>query len=178
MRLYRAFPYDAKASPDEAGGALFRPRGGRGRIDNPDHYRTFYASSEPQGAVSEILGRFPDWSEDDLDFDLTRRHLQAYELSGSQGYYDLDDAAHLLELALRPSQVVSRDREVTQAWALRVFNRGNHDGISWWSYYKPEWRVVGLWNLAHLKPVGKPERLSLAHPAVRLAAKEIARVIR
>ncbi len=182
MTIYRVFPYDPGAVPDEPGGALFRPHGGHGRIDNPDRYRTLYASSHAQGAVAEAFGRFPEWTDETLLLHGTRRALQAYELderaAGVPAFYDLDDAANLLSAGLRPSQVVTRDRKTTQAWAMQFFDRGERDGVAWWSYYQPDWRSIGLWNLDRIRPLGAPEPLTLAHPAVRAAATEIARILR
>jgi hypothetical protein len=182
LRLYRVFPYDSGARPHEPGGALFRARGGYGRIDNPERYRTLYASSHPEGAVAEALGRFPEWTADVLWGTAGPRALAAYDLedreSGAPRYYDLDDAANLLSQGLRPSRVVTRDRQTTQAWALRIFEQGSDDGVAWWSYYVPEWRSVGLWEIERLRPAAPPEPLSLTHPSLRLAATAIARIVR
>jgi len=182
LTLYRIFPFDAAAGAGAPGGALYRPRGGYGRIDNPERYRTLYASSDPQGAVAEALGRFPEWTTAVLDVNGVRRALATYELRDREGgaprFYDLDDAANLLARGLRPSQVVTRDRRTTQRWALQIFDEGSHDGAGWWSYYQPAWRTVGLWKIEDLRVLGTPEPLTLAHPAVRLAAREIARVVR
>ena len=58
---------------------------------------------------------------------------------------------NLQNLKVRPSRVITRDRAVTQSWALKVFKGGKSAGISWWSYYNPDWSCVGLWDLSKLK---------------------------
>ncbi len=44
------------------------------------------------------------------------------------------------------ADVVTRDREVTQAWARAIFECGQFAGARWWSYYNPDWSIVGLWR--------------------------------
>lgn len=181
MRVFRVSPRIAEATPEEPGGALYRPRGGYGRIDNPNRYRTLYTSSHAEGAVAEAFGRLPEWNDATFVRGGVRCVLQYFDLDekgSSVGYYALNDAAHLVAQELRPSQVVTRDRRTTRAWALRIFEAKDGDGVAWWSYYKPEWYTIALWNLAHLQIAGEPEPLTTAHPAVRAAAKEIARIIR
>jgi hypothetical protein len=119
-----------------------------------------------------------------------RLALATFELPSSVRILDLDDAAVLLERGLRPTDVVRRNPAVTRAWALRIHQersggssggkggRGGRrwDGVRWWSWYRAEWPIVGLWDgtvdLVDVQP------LTLSHPSVQEAAGLLARVIR
>ena len=74
-----------------------------------------------------------------------------YALPDENLVCDLDDPRRLLELDLRPSDVVTRDYERTRSWARRIREQGKWTGVSWWSYYDPRWASVGLWNTSGLK---------------------------
>ena len=182
MILYRVFPYDEGAAKDEPGNALFAPRGRAGRADNAGVYTALYCGSTPEAAVAEAFGRFPVWNASMLRRPDGRRYAIAgidcnAQDAGGFVYYNLDDAAHLVDESLRPSQVVTRDRSVTQAWALRIFEKRGYDGVAWWSYYKPEWRSIALWNRARLRLHDVPIALSVNNAALRSAAREIMRPV-
>lgn len=153
-RLYRVFPWLEDAAPGEPGHPLYVPRPqGHGRVDNPDHYLALYASDDPDGAIGEAFGNHSLWTTDLLrgqpSLPRSRRALAVIDASAAT-VADLDDPATLLERELRPSQVVTRTREVTQGWALRLFREGRWAGVRWWSYYDPGWGSFGLWDVAAL----------------------------
>ncbi|HEY6485823.1 MAG TPA: RES domain-containing protein [Candidatus Cybelea sp.] len=176
MRLYRVFPFDAEAKSSEPGGALFAPRNGTGRIANPKLYTELYVSSTAAAALSEAFGRFDTWTEEMLAGPDRPYALATYELKDDRvAVCDLDNAARLLAYDLRPSEVVARDRTVTQAWAGRIYRSGKWAGISWWSRYDSRWRSLGLWNLSHLRLSDLPELLTIRHTAVREAAELLPR---
>ena len=175
--LYRIFPFDPSADEGEPGHASFAPRSNYGRVDNADRYRVLYCSSDPAGAVAEAFGRYPVWDADTLRRVDGRGYAIARFTTQAERVIDLDDAATLAAHDLRPSNVFTRNRDVTQAWALRLFDAGIFDGVAWWSYYKPEWSSVGIWNQSVLR-LAAIERLSLRHEAVVEAAREIVRIVR
>ena len=76
---------------------------------------------------------------------------------------------------LRPSQVVTRDRSVTQAWARKVWEEGEWSGVRWWSYHDPRWTTLGVWTTTTLTVAGV-EDLSATHPAVIEAAEVMLRL--
>jgi hypothetical protein len=78
---------------------------------------------------------------------------------------------------MRPSAIVTRDRAKTQAWARSIFESGRYAGASWWSYYSPDWIVMGLWNRSAVTTTTVPEILSPNSNAVREAARTIVREI-
>lgn len=180
--LYRVLPYLGSARPGEPGHPLFvPPSSGSARVDNPGVYDTLYAGDDPAGAVAEAFGWATTWQSALLrgppSLPASVRALATYEFAASTVLCDLDDAPRLVQLALRPSQVITRDRGVTQAWALTLFGRGEFAGVRWWSYYDSGWGSFGLWDTATLA-VTQVSELTLDHPAVIEAAHVINRIIR
>lgn len=84
---------------------------------------------------------------------------------------DLDDPRALMERDLRPSRIVTRDREITQRWARDIHSEGRWIGVSWWSFYDPAWASMGLWEHDSLAVTEHPEPLTADHPAVRAATE-------
>ncbi len=179
MNLYRVIPYDPSAAPTERGGALFVPAANRrNRIDNPDLYDTLYLAGAPEAAIAESFGRSPIWTAETFLYASGRPYsLVTYSLPDDIRIFDLDDIDALRSVGIRrPSAVVTRDRVRTQAWARTIFESGQYAGASWWSYYSPDWIVMGLWNRAKLTMI-TPETLSPNSNPVREAAKTIVRQI-
>jgi len=180
MTLYRVFPYDPSAAENDEGGALYvPPPSTSGRIVNVDLYRELYFAKQPEAAAAEQFGFLFTWYPSDFVHAGGRPYaLTTYDLGDSVRVLDLNDTAALSRAGIkRPSQVVTRDRRVSQAWARAIFEHGGHSGVSWWSYYCPDWAVCGLWDISSLRHVGPPEMLTTSHPAVVAAAKSIVRQI-
>jgi len=177
LTLYRVFPWDPSAGATEPGGALFRAFGGSGRIDNPALYRVLYAAREPECAVAEIFGAFAPWRNEMLVHRDGRPYaLAEIELRTRTPIWDMNDARHLSILRLKPTDVIRRNLEKTQAWAARVWELGKYRGISWWSYYNPDWTAFGLWDVRGAA-VTEVLPLTLATPALQAAAAAIVRPI-
>jgi len=87
---------------------------------------------------------------------------------------DLDDARELVRRSLRPSAVVTRERTVTQRWALAAFQEKRWAGVRWWSYYDPRWGSFGLWHSSKLRAM-QVTPLTADHPALIEAATVLAR---
>lgn len=131
-----------------------------------------YLSDAAAGAVAEGFGRLTPWTGLMLrapGMPGAVRVVARYELGDSARVLDLDDPASLADLGIRPSEVVTRDRGVTQAWARKAFATKRWAGVRWWSYYDPRWFAYGLWDRRELKVAGI-EPLSLDHPAIVQAA--------
>ena len=171
--LYRVFPWSPAARDGEAGHPRFVPGISGGRIDNPDHYLALYLSDGAGGACAEAFDYRPAWDKAMLrgspSLPGSVHALATYTLDPRISVCDLDDAVRLVELDLRPSHVVTRDRAVTRAWALRIFGERRWGGISWWSYYDPRWSSHGIWAIDALT-VDDVEALTLDHPAILEAA--------
>lgn len=179
--LYRVLPYLSNAPSGEPGHPLFVPTStGANRIDNPASYDTLYLGDSPLCAVAEAFGWAPRWNAGLLRgspaLPGSDRALVQYELDDHAQICDLDDADRLTALRLRPSRVVTRDREVTQTWAMKLYDGGQFAGVRWWSYYNPDWGSVGLWDTAALT-ITNVVVLTADHPAFVAAAAEIIRTI-
>lgn len=186
MLVYRVFPYLPTAKPGESGGPMYlhRPQG-RGRLDNPADYDTWYFGITPETAIGEAFGDLAVWREEMFEFPSlpgARRALGVFEIPDDTAVLDLDDARNLLDRGLRPTQVVARNRPTTQAWALRIFNETGPDGsrrwagVRWWSFQRPHWTVIALWVTAGAAPIHsclRVETLTIDHPAVVDAARSL-----
>ena len=171
MRLYRVFPWLPRAAAGEPGHPLYIPEpSGAGRADNPNDYRALYLSGAEAGAVAEAFGTLKLWTPRMFarpDLPGSTRALAAYEIGDDLAIFDLDDPDALKSLDLRPSQVVTRDRDVTQRWALAVYRQARWSGVRWWSYYDPRWYSYAVWNISGLRPVTRGVRaLSLDDLAI------------
>lgn len=180
MLLYRVLPWLASAAEREPGHTLYVPEpSGSGRADNAGRYRALYLSDAAVGAVAEAFGNLKLWTPgmfERPDLPGSVRALATYELASDVQIFDLDDADSLKALRLRPSDVVTRDRAVTQGWALAVFERGTWSGVRWWSCYDPRWHSYAIWDVRRLTPAtGSPRALTLDDPAVIEAAEVLRR---
>ena len=157
--LYRIIPYDQNAAPNDRGGALFVPAGGANRIDNADLYDVLYVATTPVAAVAEAFGRIPLWTPGTFVHGSGRPYrLVKYEVPAGLALFNLDDVDALKTIGVtHPSSVVTRDRAKTQAWARTIFELGRYAGASWWSYYSPDWTILGLWDRSAVKVVGSPK---------------------
>ena len=177
MILYRCFAWDERAGPAGPDGPLWFPRiyQGEGRHDNPDRYGCLYLSASPLSTVVEQLARFR--GQRLLPSMLRRRGLPLavadLELDENAGIVDLDDPAVLRRERLRPSQVATRDRSVTQAQALALHERHvEAAGLQWWSTYEAQWMNVTLFDRAASQlRVRGVRALTLEDPAVLEAAE-------
>lgn len=148
---------------------------GGGRVDVPGR-AVLYLSSAAAGAVAEVFATLGSWTPQMFESQArprARRALARYELAESARVLDLDDPVTLRELGLRPSEVVSPDRALTQRWATAVDDR-RWAGVRWWSYHDSRWYSYGLWDRTQLL-VNGVEPLSLHHPAVMEAATVLRR---
>ncbi|MGH8957810.1 MAG: RES family NAD+ phosphorylase [Acidimicrobiia bacterium] len=178
--LYRVFPWLPDARRGHPGHPSFVPGGGAGRIDNPEHYLALYLSDGPGGACAEAFFFKTVWDAKMLrgspSLTGSVQAIATFELDPGTQICDLDDASRLVALGLRPSHVVTRDRNVTQAWALSIFQQQNFGGIRWWSYHDPRWGSHGVWATSNLELQGV-EALTLGHAAVSEAAAVLNRRI-
>ncbi len=180
MKLYRVFPYDTGASPNDGGGALFVPApSGSSRIDNPDLYRVLYAATEPQGAIAETFGRLAVWRRATFVHSSGRPYaLATLEAPDELQLFDLNDVETLQRIGIaRPTDVVTRDRTITQAWARNIFELGGFSGARWWSFYNPDWSIAGLWTHDRVTLVRSPQILTAEGPIIREAAATIVRQV-
>ena len=99
--------------------------------------------------------------------------LARLELEDDSQLVELDDPRILVRTRLRPSQVATNVRAVTQAYAARIFDE--HPvaaGLRWWSTLEASLANLTLHERA-AEALGllDVERLTLEHPATREAAE-------
>lgn len=177
-RLFRVFPHNPQAPPGSPGHALFVPRDlqGGGRHDNPDLYGVIYLSEEPIAGIAEHIAHLRGQRLDDADLDRAGLRLALVELDVPLGSrcHDLDEPKTLTKVGLRPSEVATRNRAVTQKWAARIYRaRRSIGAIRWWSTLEASWHHVTVYDrmVGRIAQIGPPERLHGQHPLVRLAAE-------
>ena len=179
MQAFRVFPWVRGARPERPGHPLYvHSDQGAGRLDNPSLFHVLYLALQADGAVGEAFGGLTVWRPEMLAMPMvpgSERRLGRYELADETPLLDLDDARALVERDLHPTQVVTRDRAVTQTWARRAFEEGRWSGIRWWSVLRPEWTVLGLWAWQGNVEARGVEELT-RHPALEEAARVLARV--
>ena len=151
MRLYRVLPWDVSANPEESGGPLWFPREfqGPGRHDNPDAYGALYVSADAVCAVAERLASFRGQDITPLHLTHSGRALALAEIDllDEEPVLDLNDPQVLVEEGLRPSQVATMQRRVTQRFALDLFQRySDLAGFAWWSTLEASYRNVTLYD--------------------------------
>ena len=181
MKLYRIVPYVKTADPHAPGGPFYIPSQGVSRLDNPELYDVLYLCEDPVGCVAEAFGRLPIWSQAMLkgpqQLSGSVQSLVTFgRRSSARGICDLDDAAILQERSLRPSHVITRRYEVTQAWAKAIFSEQRWSGARWWSYYEAAWSNVGLWDRTGLK-VESIEPLRMRNDVLARAAEELSKPV-
>lgn len=176
MIVYRCFAWNraAAAGPDTP---LWFPQQyqGRGRHDNPDVYGVLYATVSAAAALVETLAQFR--GQRLLPSMLRQRGLPLalaqIELTDTAQILDLDDPRTLVRERVRPSQVATRNRLVTQPQALRLYRR--HDDVaalSWWSTHEASRPNLTIFDRAAraLRLAGVQE-VSLELPEVAQAAE-------
>lgn len=158
------------------GGALWFPRlqQGGGRHDNPDLYGCLYVAEEAVSAVAELLAPFRGTGK--LLPSMLVRYgkplaLAALELEDRVTVVDLDDPSTLIATDLRPSQVATRRRAVTQRQAAEVYeSHPEAVAIRWWSTLEASWINWTLFDrAAGTLELGAVEELTTDHQVVNEA---------
>lgn len=178
--LYRVFPHVPSAGVDQPGHPTYVHHDqGSGRWDNPDLYRALYVATTAEGAIGEAFAHLSRWRSSMLDFPSvagSRRDLVTYELDEeSEPILDLDDPRSLLDRAIRPSEVVFRNRPHTQQIARDVFGEGKWSGLGWWSMHRPQWALRVLFGAGAVQ-MAEVESLS-GHAALVAAGSRLAKVM-
>ncbi len=177
MRLWRVLPLDKSGKVDGPGGPLWFPREqqGVGRHDNPDLYGCLYVSEVAVSAVAEQLAPFRGTGAL-LPSMLVRfglpLTLASLALPDKAPVIDLDDPVALRAEGLRPSQVATRQRSVTQGQAAEI--HASHPAaiaIRWWSTLEASWINWTLFERASAKlELESLTELTIDNPVVSEAA--------
>lgn len=155
-----------------------RERQGTGRIDDPASYTVLYAATTRPAAIGASLARYPVWSPVLATVPRLPRAVRAVAALSIEGgaVLDLDQPRTLGDRGMRPSTVVTRDRDVTQAWARAIFAEGSCAGVSWWAELDSRWAIVGIWDLRSAR-VTNVRPLRMDDPDVVEAARRLGRRI-
>jgi hypothetical protein len=178
VTLWRLLPWIRDALATDPGGALWFPRElqGHGRHDNPLRYGCLYVTEQPVSAVAEALAPFRGTGEL-TDAMLLRGGLALtlaeMRLGDTAELVDLDNPQVLADVRLRPSEVATYERAVTQAQAERIFDeRPDAVGLRWCSTLEASLINVTLCDRAAARlRFTQATPLTLAHPAVVEAAE-------
>jgi hypothetical protein len=105
----------------------------------------------------------------------TVKALVELELDDTVRLVNLDDPSQLVKRRIRPSQVATLRRAVTQGLAASLFEEGA-GGLLWWSTLEAEWTNVTLFHeraVGKVTLVGSPRKLSLGMSEVQNAAAHL-----
>lgn len=181
MHLYRVFPFVKTSKIGQVGHPLYVvPNLGTGRINNPDLYQVSYWAKQKECAISETFGGFRKWNKNTFkgkpNLPNSTYAIATASVPDDFEYFDMDDLKNLSVLKLKPSRVVTRNQDETQAWAKSIFENSRTNGISWWSIYWPEWQSLGLWNIEQLT-IEDIEILTNKNPEVIQAANTMNKIL-
>jgi hypothetical protein len=134
-----------------------------------------YLAEEPVSCVAELLAPFRGTGR--LLPSMLVRYgkplaLAALELEDGRTVIDLDEPSTLIATRLRPSQVATRKRTVTQSQAADVFeSHPEAVAIRWWSTLESSWINWTLFDRAESAlGLGEVAELTLGHSVVLEAA--------
>jgi hypothetical protein len=173
--VYRCFAWNRAATDGPDTPLWFpRPYQGGGRHDNPLVYGVLYVTGSAASALVETLA---DFRGQRVVAAMLRQRglplgLAEIELDDQAEVVDLDDPRVLVRERLRPSQVATRQRGVTQGQALRLYERHPQAaGLGWWSTHESSWPNVTVFDrAAELLRVREVRALALDDPDVAEAA--------
>lgn len=180
MELFRVFDWDGASLGRAEGGPLFiaRARQGSGRHDAPAKYGAWYCSRSAVSAVAEGIQYLRGHALADADFHRAGGIVKAVvglRFDDGLEIVDLDDPSQLVTRRIRPSQVATLRRSVTQGIAAALFEEGAI-GFEWWSTLEAEWTNVTLFHeraLPHASVSAPPRMLSRKLPELQQAARHL-----
>ena len=177
LTLWRAFPWDPAAAPGDPFSPLHIQSGQTsGRFDLHDRPPVLYLGESAEHALGELLQGFRGRTIGAPHLKRRDRPLAVVDVrvpaGVADGIVDCTDPAALARHHVKPDQLASHDRGVTQAIARRLHESGV-PGFRWWSVLTGDWHNVVLFSdrvSASALHVGKPEQVTLAHPALARCA--------
>jgi hypothetical protein len=175
--LYRLFSWDGHAREAEEGGPFYVPRlaQGQGRHDIPERDGVFYASLNALSAVAEWVQFFRGREVTPDHFKLASGRVKALAtltLSDKSPLVNLDDPKILVDCDIRPSEIITHNRNVTRLISSRLFDAG-YPGFLWPSSLEGAWINATLFQSrvqTSLTLTGDIRPLELSMPEVQEAA--------
>ncbi len=185
MELYRVFvwdeavknPYKVGATRFREGAPLYVPKDyqGDGRHDIKED-AIYYCSKEAISAIAEGIKDYRNLSINDDDFrrpNKSRLALAKLALDDKAKLIDFTDANQLVKFNMKPANIATHEREITQALSNSVYNMGA-GGFVWWSTLEATWSNVTLFASRvknKIKIADNIEPLNVKMKLVREAAK-------
>jgi hypothetical protein len=177
---WRVFPWDPDAAEGESFSVGWVPRSqGQGRFDRPGvPGGVIYLAESPVHAVAEMIQHYRGQRLNAPDLRMSGHALALARVEIPEPFgarlADLCHPAILLELRIRPDETASASRRITQPIAARVHTAG-YVGLRWWSALRGEWHTLVLFRdrLGRALRLHEPETLTLSHPVVLDAAREL-----
>ena len=178
--LWRVFPWNADAEAGEPFSPQWVPPSqGQGRFDLPGAPGgVIYFAETAAHAVAEMIHHYRGQPLDQSDLVMAAHPLALVRVAIPsellERLADLCDPNLLARLAIRPDETASAERRTTQRIAARLHADG-YGGLRWWSALRGDWHTVVLFR-DRLDPrmvFEDPERLTVSHPAVREATREL-----
>lgn len=189
--FWRVFPWNAAAAPGEPFTPQYvLPTGVQtgGRFDLSNVPTLYVALDNPAHAVAEVLQALRGRRE------IRKSHLRR-KVRGRGGVFhplsivetwipneiydrlpDLGNPETLVRFSIRPDDLASQDRGVTQRISRKLHDDLGLQGFRWWSAFRGEWHVGVLYmdrvDRFALR-YGTPHPLTLEHPLVQAAADEL-----
>jgi hypothetical protein len=192
--LWRVFPWDVNARDGESFSVRSvapAHRQNYGRFDLNGRPLVLYLAETPAHGVAEVLRGLK--RNPAMAFDPDRHRITASDLQGSgfprslvqarlppaiaDRIPDLAEGDTLSRFGVRADHLSTNMRAVSRRAARRIHSHPDGvPGFSWWSAFGGDWHVVLLFlDRAELADIefGSPEILTINHPAVMEAAREL-----
>ncbi len=152
---------------NRSGGPLYVPRDkqGNSRHDIPQLTGVLYTATTPQSPLAETIKFYRGQTITDRFFIVRKefhKALVSLDLEDKMPLADLGNAAFLVKRNFSLSESVSRDRQMTQKIAERLYNE-EFSGIRWPSTLNSSWTNVSLFAdrcQRHLSIVDQPKKLT------------------
>lgn len=172
ISIYRCFTHDINVTNNyNRGGPLFIPRirQGSGRHDIPALDGVLYGSLNKVSSIAEYLRGFMNnkvsLTELKEFFELKDDNFKSVaklNITKEVKILDLTEPDNLVKLNIKPSDMATHTRQITQDISAKIFTQG-YDGFLWWSVLESRWTNVTLYEL-RIKDkieIGNIEKLSI-----------------
>ena len=168
---WRVFPWDPGAKLGEPfSPSYIHPNQGSGRFDVAGKLVVYLAETAVH-AVAEKLQRFRGQKLDRRDLVESGKTLALVKCQVPKiRLADLCDPAVLVQHAIAPDVLASRDFAKTQRVAMALDKEG-FSGLRWWSALSGDWHTIVVFE-GEIE-YGKPEPLTIGHQAVQEASEAL-----
>ena len=144
--LFRVFNLSAakKNSPFE----IDIHKQGKGRFDIIHKDTVIYLSLQKISAIAECILHLRNMNLNNRDFEVgedTVKTLAEIRIIKKLNTADLNDIKDLERYNIKPSEVVTHDREITRRVSEKIYD-SQVDGFLWWSSIESKWKNATLFK--------------------------------